>query len=191
MKLTKISDYYEQLYKQFPDVPKQDIKRILNFGFRSLYLHNSYGGDTFIKNNDFWCYIGNVSNDPIKHFSYYLRRLIIRLRVLYRRRHIPWDGYYYFAISEEAYQNYLKQNKKRGRKKKIFNYGKVNMCLMKDECKLRAFKGKYIFRVPYIAKIGFQIVINEFISDKAEFVETMDAPNFKNVLTYCNKYELL
>ena len=36
----------------YPDVPMHDIKKILQFGWKSLYLHNSYGGDTLIKDND-------------------------------------------------------------------------------------------------------------------------------------------
>ena len=45
---TKISDYYPQIYKQFPKVPQEDIKRILTFAWKSVYLHNSYGGDLLI-----------------------------------------------------------------------------------------------------------------------------------------------
>jgi hypothetical protein len=48
MEIKNIKDYYEQVAEQFPEVDIADIKRILNFGFRSLYLHNSYGGDVLV-----------------------------------------------------------------------------------------------------------------------------------------------
>lgn len=75
------------------------MKRILNFSWKSLYLHNSYGGDTFITDKDIWCYIGYLKYDSIKHFLYYIKKLTVKLRVLYKRKKIPWDGYYYFALS--------------------------------------------------------------------------------------------
>lgn len=32
MKEKEISDYYEKLYEKFPNVPKADIRRIVNYG---------------------------------------------------------------------------------------------------------------------------------------------------------------
>ena len=71
MQVKTIKDYYEEIYKRFPDVPKKDIQTILNFGWRSYYLHNSYGGDVVISDNNFWCYSGYLKNDSIEHFQYY------------------------------------------------------------------------------------------------------------------------
>jgi hypothetical protein len=65
MEVKTIKDYYDIICSKFPNVPKEDIKRILNYGWKSLYLHNSYGGDTFIKGNGLWCYIGNLRKTPL------------------------------------------------------------------------------------------------------------------------------
>ena len=56
-----IQDYYEAVCQEYPDIPESDIKRILNFGFKSLYLHNSYGGDVLVNRKDFWFYTGTKS----------------------------------------------------------------------------------------------------------------------------------
>jgi uncharacterized protein (DUF433 family) len=48
MQVKTINDYFEILYAKYPNVPKEDIRRILKYGWKSLYLHNSYGGDIFI-----------------------------------------------------------------------------------------------------------------------------------------------
>ena len=32
MKEKEISDYYEKLYEKFPNVPKADIRRVVNYG---------------------------------------------------------------------------------------------------------------------------------------------------------------
>lgn len=191
MKITTIKDYYEEIYQRFPDVPKEDIRRVLGYGWKSLYLHNSYGGDTLVSDNDLWCYIGNLKKDPLKHFQYYIRKLIIRLRVLYRRRKIKWNGYYYFGLSEVAYQNYLEQKNNKGRPKKRFNYGKVFMYQLLDECKIAEYSSRYIFRIPYITKVNFKFYVPELITDQAELIITRESLKFKDILTYYNNYEIL
>jgi hypothetical protein len=100
MEIKTINDYYEDVHKLWPRLPEKDIMRILNFGFKSLYLHNSYGGDTLIKDGDFLCYIGYLRNNSIQHFKYYVKKLVIKIRVLYKRRKFEWDGYYYFALTD-------------------------------------------------------------------------------------------
>ena len=93
MQLKEIKDYYESLCEKFPDVPEKDIKRILNYGWKSLYLHNLYGGDTLITDDSLWCYIGTLRRDSVKHFEYYIKKLTVKLRVLYKRKNIQWDGF--------------------------------------------------------------------------------------------------
>lgn len=191
MKITTIKDYYEEIYQRFPDVPKEDIRRILDYGWKSLYLHNSYGGDTLVSDNDLWCYIGNLKKDPLKHFQYYIRKLIIRFRVLYRRRKVRWDGYYYFGLSESSYQKYLSQKNKKGRPKKCFNYGNVFMYQLLDECKIAEYAAKYIFRIPYISKVNFKFYVPELTTDKAELIITREPLKFKDILVMNNDYNVL
>lgn len=188
---TTIETYYDSICSMFPDVPKQDIKLILNFSWKSLYLHNSYGGDTLIKDNSLWCYIGKLKKDPLKHYQYYIRKLTIRLRVLYRRRKTKWDGYYYFALSESAYQKYLEQKNKKGRPKKRFNFGQVFMYQILDECKIVENSYKYIFRIPYVTKVNFKFYIPELITDQAELIITREPMKFKDILITKNECELL
>jgi hypothetical protein len=87
----------------YPDVPMHDIKKILQFGWKSLYLHNSYGGDVIIRDENVFIYFGNLMKDSIKWFTYYKRKLATKIKVLFLRRNknIPWDGYYYFAINKK------------------------------------------------------------------------------------------
>lgn len=188
---TTIKDYYEKLYLLFPAVPKQDLHKILSFAWKSLYLHNSYGGDVHVNFNDFWCYFGHLKRSPLEHFYYYRKKLIIKLRVLYQRNKVPWDGYYYFAITENRYQEYLKQKNKKGRPKKYFNFGNIMLFLIKDECRIDDPSTKYIFRIPYLSKIGTRIYIPELITDKAELIESRESVTFKDILVNNFKYEFL
>lgn len=188
---TTIKDYYEKIYLLFPNVPKSDIHKILNFAWKSLYLHNSYGGDVHVSFTDFWCYFGSLKRTPMDHFYYYIKKLTVKLRVLYKRNKVPWDGYYYFAINEERYQEYLKQKSKKGRRRKYFNFGNIMLFLIKDECRINNTSAKYIFRIPYISNIGIRIYIPELITDKAELIETKNPITFKDILTSNFKYEFL
>ena len=188
---TTISDYYQQMYELFPDVPKQDINKILTFSWKSLYLHNSYGGDTLIQDKAFWCYIGNLNKDSLKHFYYYIRKLTVKLRVLYKRKKIEWDGYYYFALSDSQYQRYIEQKKQRGRPRKYFKFGTVFIYQILDECKINEYYKRYIFRIPYITHLKSKYFIPDLITDKAELILTRDPLKFKDILVYDNEYEFL
>ena len=186
MQLKEIKDYYESLCEKFPDVPEKDIKRILNYGWKSLYLHNLYGGDTLITDDSLWCYIGTLRRDSVKHFEYYIKKLTVKLRVLYKRKNIQWDGYYYFALTDSQYEDFLKQHKK-----KIFNYGNQILYQILDECKIREYNRRYIFRVPFITLVGNVAYRENFTSKDAELIITREPLKFKDILTYNNNYEFL
>lgn len=186
-----IKDYYDQLYAMFPLVSKSDINRILTFSWKSLYLHNSYGGDTLVVDKDIWCYIGNLKKDPLKHFYYYIRKLTVKLRVLYRRKQIQWDGYYYFALSDQQYQSYLEQKNKRGRPRKYFKFGTVYLYKILDECKINEHYKKYIFRVPYISELKIKQFTKTLVASNAELLLTREPFKFKDILVYENEYEFL
>ena len=78
-----VKDYYNDMYKLFPDVPKEDVRRALNYGWKCLYLYNSRGADTIIKDKSFWCYIGYLKKNSLDYFSYYIKKLALKLRILY------------------------------------------------------------------------------------------------------------
>lgn len=179
---TTIKDYYQQIYELFPSVLPQDINRILNFSWKSLYLHNSYGGDTLVSEKGFWCYIGNLKKDSLQHFYYYIRKLTVKLRVLYRRRNLKWDGNYYFALSNSQYKNYQEQKNKKGRPKKYFNFGSVYLYQLLDECKVNELSKRYIFKIPYITKVKMKFFIKELITDKAELIIQRNPYKFADIL---------
>lgn len=191
MQIKNVNDYIEILCKKYPTVPKSDIKKILNFGWKSVYLHNSYGGDTIIRDKNLWCYCGHLKSNSLKYFTYYIQKLIIKLRVLFKRKKMYWDGYYYFALTEPQYQNYLNQQKKRGRKRKVFNYGNQILYKLEQECRLARYGRKYIFRVPLSVSIGFTHYMPNYTTDRAELVEIRDTLKFKDVLVTNNDYLIL
>ena len=191
MEIKTIKDYYEALYEKFPEVPKSDIQRICNYGWKSLYLHNSYGGDTFITDDSLWCYIGHLKKDSLEYFKYYIKKLSLKLRVLYKRKNIQWNGYYYFALNNKQYQEYINQKNKRGRPKKNFKFENITLYQILDECKITEFSKQYIFKIPYISQVKFKFFVKELITDKSELIITRSPLKFKDILIYENEYEFL
>lgn len=186
-----IKDYYEIIHEKFPQILISDIKRILNFGWKSVYLHNSYGGDVIIKNRQFWCYMGYLKNDTLKYFHYYIKKLSIKIRILYRRNKIEWDGYYYFALTNNQYSEYIKQKNKMGRPKKYFKFINVMLYQILDECKLQESGKRYIFKIPFTDVIRFKLFYPELITDKAELLLIREPLKFKDILVSENEYEFL
>ena len=186
-----INDYYDQIYEMFPTISKQDINRILKFSWKSLYLHNSYGGDTLITDKEIWMYIGNLRIKPLDHFYYYIKKLCIKLRVLYNRRKIPWDGYYYFALDYKQYQSYLQQKKKTGRPRKHFKFTNVFLYQILDECKVREFDKRYIFRIPYASKLKMKNYVQDFNASNIELILEREPLKFKDIIVWNNEYEFL
>lgn len=191
MQLKTIQDYYDQICEMYPTVPKKDIKRILQFGWKSFYLHNSYGGDVLISQQNFWCYCGQLMNDSLKYFAYYKSKIRVKLRVLYKRKKIQWDGYYYFALTKKQYEQYLNSKNKRGRPRKNFQFDKIFLYKIFDECNIMQYNRVAIFRIPLIEDIGFVYYKEKIITDKAELVLVRNPLSFKDILTSKYNYQYL
>ena len=191
MELKKIQDYYEKLFELYPDVPKQDIKRIMQFGLKSFLLHNNYGADVLLQSPTLWLYCGNLMKDSIKYFNYYKRKMITKIRIKHRRLKIPWDGYYYFGLWQSQYENYLKQKNKKGRPKKHFNFGNVVLYKYFDECNLRNSNAVAIFKIPLLSDFGLSIYKKEFKTDKAELLLEKKPLTFNDILISNYNYQFI
>lgn len=187
MRLKTIQDYYEQISQEYPNIPLSDIKRILQYGWKSLYLHNSYGGDVLLHRKDFWFYSGRLMNDSIKYFDYYAKKMKIKLRVLYKRKKIKWDGYYYFALTQKQYEDYLSQKNHRGRPRKIFNFGNTVLYKIYDECNIIEHGNIAIFRVKMKYEKGFTIYEENFKTGDSELILLREPLKFEDILL--SKYE--
>ena len=184
-----VKDYYEELYEKFPMLNKKEIQKIVNYGWRQVYLINSYGGDLCITDQNFWCFFGRLTKDSIKHFDTYIRKLTVKLRVLYKRTKQKWDGYYYFALTDRQYE--ALNLKKMGRPKKHLNYGNQILYKILDECKLRNFHRRYIYRVPFLINGNLTYYAPNFKTDKAELIEVREPQKFKDILTSNYDYKFI
>lgn len=186
-----INDYYEQLYKEFPNIPKSDIKRILQYGWKQLYLHNSYGCDVILQRKNFWMYCGKLMKNSLEHFKYYKRKLKTKLRILYKRYKVQWDGYYYFALTQEKYNQYKSQISKKGRPKKWFTFNNIVLRKIYDECLIEDSWGVAIFKVPIISDLGFDKFLEIFTVESPELVIEKSPSKMEDILTSNYDYQII
>ena len=191
MKVKTIQDYYQKLFELYPTLPKQDIKRIVLYGWKSFYLHNSYGGDVLINRLGFWFYSGNLMNNSVRWFEYYKRKMRVKLRVMYKRKQIPWDGYYYFALSQNQYDEYLGQKNRRGRPKKKFTFSNTLLYKIYDECNITESGKVAIFRISWPLDMGFTNYKEQLITDKAELILVREPLKLEDILLSVYDYEFI
>lgn len=149
------NDYYDKLYEMFPDVPKENIRAAVKYGWQKFYGYNLEGCDMVIKDgksNDFWMYIGELYGEALKHFQYYRMKLIRKIREKYRRKHkneTP-DNVYYIPIPIDAY------NKAMNNKLKFYHRYVYKIM---DEAKIRIINPIYIFKIklPFYAGKSFKL----------------------------------
>lgn len=188
-----LKDYYNDMQLLFPTIPLTELKRILNFCWKSLYLHISYGGDVNILSTTktIWYYFGRITTNPMIMFHRYISKLALKIKILYKRKGIKWDGYYYFALGSNQYERYLAQKNKRGRPKKNFTFENIFLYRILDECKLRQYPCKYIFRIPLITSIRYTQFMRKMVTDKAELILVREPLKFRDLYTHYNNYDVL
>lgn len=186
-----INDYYEQVCAEFPNIPKSDIKRILLYGWKQLYLHNSYGCDVSLQRGSFWMYCGQLCKNALEHYKYYKRKLKTKLRILYKRNKVQWDGYYYFALTQDKYNLYKSQKSKKGRPRKKFTFYNIVLRKIYDECIIEDNQSVAIFRIPFISDLGFDKFFEEFTTDKAELITEKTPTKMEDMLTSNYNYQII
>ena len=188
----ELKDYVDEVWKLYPYMLKKDVYRIMEYGFKQFYLFNLYGCDVSASSSGFSFYSGYLFRDSLLYWEYYRKKLLLKIRILFNRNQDKWDGYYYFALTETMYKDYLKQKKTRGRPKKWFLFEKVLLFKNKDECSLKMFKMPYIFK----CKLPFYYTNNRYYKtdtklENVELIEVRDSLKFEDILVTNNKYNNL
>ena len=186
MKITKIDDYVDAVWEIHPDLSREEIKRILIYGWKMILQYVSFGNDVSILSNKFFLFIGKIPVSGLAAFNTYCYKLAKRIQYMFRRTKSKWDGYYYFARTEDQYLEYLKQNKK---KNKIFQ--NVMLYKLLEECKIKEHSKPYIFRLEEDKTAWLQKFYKEIKTNKAELIIQRDPLKMKDILTSYNKFKYI
>lgn len=187
-----VDDYVMQLQEKFPYLETSDIKTIVNYGWRMVYKYTLYGCDITICNDQdrFWFHLGQFTYDSLRHFSYYIKKLRRKIRLLYKYkfRHTKWDGYYYTGLtdSEIAYMDSFSS------KKKIFEFNNKILYKIEDEAKVAYSWSKRIIKFKYLTDVGFAFY-RPFIKIREPKIILIreHAAKMKDILVSSNNYTLL
>lgn len=188
MQIKTTKDYIDDLQNLYPAIDKKDLEKIMNYQFRQLYLHNSYGGDTFIQDRELWMYIGFLRKDSVSYFNYYVKKLSRKIRILYKRKKIKLNGYYYFTMTDNQYDQYLSQQKSKGRRKTYYEIDNLFLFRIEDECRVRQSSQKYVFRIKSPYDLGFLKYYKHTKIKNPELLEIREPLKFKDILVTNNKY---
>lgn len=164
MKIKYVKDYLDQVHEKFPDLDKKEINKILLYGFKMFYALNNFGADIILSEKKylkFLMYTGRLYKRFDLYYKYSLIKYSVKYRILDRRKKQPWDGYYYFGMTDEMYRFYESQEDETV---KIFE----NIMLYKlfDELKTHN-QYKHYFKVKYEEYQGYKFFLENYETNNA------------------------
>ena len=185
MQLAYPEKYYEKVKERFPDLTYREIDTIVKFGLRSLFINCGYGGDILLKAPYFTMYIGRFFSDAKLFWKYRVLKESIKLRIKYKRAKTEWDGYYYFGLSDEEYQEYLSENFKprktnQGLHRTKFRFKKIKCYKLLEECQLYPIF-KHIFRLKYPEDVGFSFWKENYATYNAQYILRKNNNNWETI----------
>lgn len=192
-KETTINDYLPQLYEAFPDIPKEDIKTIVRYGWRMLYKAHMAGCDTLVSSQDnrFWFYIGFLQRDSLKHINYYRKQLVRKIKYLFNTSKKDTSSIYYIGLNQEEYDQFCKDTSKRGKKKQKFTFNKKVSFKSKDACFVDGFNTVCILEYDNLIYRGFSFYNETLTVLNPKIVKLNKTKTFKDILVNNNDYDLL
>lgn len=186
MKITTVNDYVDAVHELHPDLSKEEIKRILVYGWKMILQYVSFGNDIQILSPKFFLFIGRIPVSALAAFNTYCYKLAKKIQYMFRRTNAKWDGYYYFARNEAQYKDYLSQSK---RKYKVFQNVKLYKLL--DECKITEHSKPYIFRLAEDKTAWMTKFYKEIKTKNAELIIQRDPLKMGDILTSQNKFKYI
>lgn len=106
MKQVKYLDYIDELHTHFPDINKASLTKLIRHGLNNLAIFKSNNLDIYL-NDDLkkhYYYFGEITNDPVKRQEISNKKIIRKLRTIYRIKKTKYDGYYYFTLNNIDYE---------------------------------------------------------------------------------------
>ena len=186
MKITKINDYVDSVHEKFPELTRDEVKRILVYGWKMIIQYVRAGNDVSMITNKEFMFIGNIPSNRLTLFRNYCFKLSRRIAYMFQRTKSKWDGYYYFTRSENQYKEYLSQ---KNRKYKIFK--DVFLFKLLEEVRIKESNAPYIFRLKEQKTGWMNKYYKEIKTSNAELIIVRDPLNMHDVMTSENKFKYI
>lgn len=164
-----IEDYIPLVHDKYPELSIQEIRKILNFGWRRYYYVNLMGCDMLVKDDathKITAFTGRLYTDAFKAYNAVKVKRRLYERMLVKLKKIKWDGYYYVGFTCEQYNNLIKDLDS-NRKKYIELCDKIYTRCIEE---LRHDRGvDYIFKFKYSSYVGFRFYQKKLRINKKDF----------------------
>ena len=141
--------YFDKIKEKFPELSDAQIKNIIYYGTRSLFMMSHYNVDIKCQQKEFFVYFGEIFSDSGLYKSYRKLKLTAKYRILYSRAKKPYSGKYYFMLSKELHDN-MPKKKKSGE----WPIGMVRAYKIREEAELQ--EGTYLYEVDWPDDKGYK-----------------------------------
>lgn len=180
-----ISDYIDDVQKDFPELSKTEVRDILNYGFRVFYDRTRKGCDIKIGCKDYkaWC----KRMVPPERILEYKREVNDRkLHTMWRGRR-EFEGFYYFTLSDKEF-NDLGPEKLTTSKE--ITFPKLYLYKLKEECHIHRHKKRHWFRLEYPLDVGWFMYKENYKTNKYEYLGDVREENLNKSIRERNKHGL-
>ena len=186
MKITNVNDYVDSVHEQFPELTREEVKRILVYGWKMIIQYVSAGNDISLVTNKSFLFIGIIPTKGLQIFKTYCYKLSKRIAYMFQRTKSKWDGYYYFARTEDQYKDYLSQNRK-----KIKTFKNVYLFKLLEELRIKYPSMPYIFRLNEDRTDWMKKFYPEIKTKNAELIIVRDPLKMKDLFTSYNDFKYI
>lgn len=168
MKIKNVNDYVDEVHKKFDKLDREEIRKILMYGFKIYNYINYYGGDVILTDKNilkFLMYTGKLYNNFERYYSYYLQKMKTKLRILDKRKKEKWDGYYYFGLTSKMYEQLEEQIND-----DIIMLDNVMLFRLEKELKIHN-QYKYFYKIKYPKYKGYSLFMPILEIEKSKLIK--------------------
>lgn len=142
--------YFDKIQEKFPELSETQIKNIVYYGIRALYMMTYYNVDIKCQQREFFAYFGEILHKESEYMKYRKLKMTAKYRILYSREKKPYSGKYYFMLSKEMHDK-MPKNKKSGEKWPI---GSIRAYKIQEEAMLQ--DGTYLYEMDWPKDVGYR-----------------------------------
>jgi len=145
--------YFNKIQEKFPELSEKQIREIVYYGIRALFIMSHYNVDIKCQQGTFFAYFGELMRHEADYKKYRKLKLTARHRVLYSRAKVPYSGKYYFMLSKEVHDK-MPKNKKIDEWPLEFVIGYK----IREEAELQ--RGTYLYEFDWPEDVGYSKKFN-------------------------------
>lgn len=144
--------YFDKIKEKFPELSEAQIKSIVYYGVRALFMLSHYNVDIKCQQGRFFTYFGELLRQKEEYQKYRVLKMTALYRMLYSREKKPYSGKYYFMLSKELHEQMPKK-----KKDKAWPIKAVRAYKIPEEAELH--DGTFLYEFDWPEDVGYRKII--------------------------------